>query len=128
MELKQSCFHIIINHSGRYSIGLCSKKLVIDYCCCDIFHQHHSTLTKFFNFNELVVRYPKLITKRKNILIELTFTISNHELPFMVTFSTSYCDNNDNNSTSGKFGLQLRGFKFFEKIKMEKLWNQSKFK
>ncbi len=50
------------------SIGLCSEKLVANYCCCDILHQHHSTLTKFFNFDQLVVLYPKLITKSKNIL------------------------------------------------------------
>ncbi len=110
------------------SIGLCSKKLVANYCCCNILHQHHNTLTKFFNFDQLVVLYPKLITKSKNIMIELTFTINNHELPFMVAFSTSYCDNNDNSNTGGKFGLQLPGFEFFEKIKMEKHWNQRKFK
>jgi len=72
--------------------------------------------------------YLELITKSKNIMIELTFTIRNHELPFMAAFSTSYCDNNDNNINNGKFGLQLPGFEFFERIKMEKHWNQSKFK
>jgi hypothetical protein len=61
-------------------------------------------------------------------MIKLTFAINNHELPFMVAFSTSYCDNNDNNNNSGKFGLQLLGFELFERIKMEKHWNQSKFK
>jgi hypothetical protein len=43
-----------------------------------------------------------LIAKRKNILIKLTFTIGNHELPFMVALSMSYCDNNDSSGGGGE--------------------------
>jgi hypothetical protein len=77
----------------------------------------------------LVIFCPKLIAKNKNILIfELTFTIINHELPFMVALSISYCYNNDNNNSSEKLWLQWLGSKFFKRIIIEKHRNQSRFK